>query len=277
MKKIQFNDSELLYPVGLGTWQMGEINSNKQNELNTIFHAIDSGIQLIDTAEMYGEGKTELLLKEVVKKKRNEIFLVSKFYPMNASKNKLKNALENSLSRLGTDWLDLYLLHWPSNTPFDEIIESINIFKKSGKIRYFGVSNYSYDELKNIENFIQNKSVVTNQVYYSLNNRGIEFDLLPYTQSKDCVTMAYSPFDQGEIFKNKKFMKLCDEFDFEPAAAVVKFLLNKDYVLPIPKTSNLKNLKKMLNDLEKNLTKEYLESLSEIFPTPRRKSPLAII
>ena len=256
MKKIQFNDSELLYPVGLGTWQMGEINSNKQNELNTIFHAIDSGIQLIDTAEMYGDGKTELLLKEVVKQKRNKIFLVSKFYPMNASKNKLKNALENSLSRLGTEWLDLYLLHWPSNTPFDEIIESINIFKKSGKIRYFGVSNYSYDELKNIENFIDNKSVVTNQVYYSLNNRGIEFDLLPYTQSKDCVTMAYSPFDQGEIFKNKKFLKLCDEFDFEPAAVVIKFLLNKDNVLPIPKTSNLKNLKKMLNDLEKNLTNE---------------------
>ena len=123
MKKIQFNDSELLYPVGLGTWQMGEITSNKQNELNTIFYAIDSGIQLIDTAEMYGEGKTELLLKEVVKQKRNKIFLVSKFYPMNASKNKLKNALENSLSRLGTEWLDLYLLHWPSNTSFDEIIE----------------------------------------------------------------------------------------------------------------------------------------------------------
>jgi len=277
MKKIQFDDSELLYPVGLGTWQMGEFNSNRQNELNTIFHAIDSGIQLIDTAEMYGDGKTELLLKEVLKKKRNKIFLVSKFYPMNASKNKLKNALENSLSRLGTDWLDLYLLHWPSNTPFNEIIESINIFKKSGKIRYFGVSNYSYDELKNIENFIQNKSVVTNQVYYSLSNRGIEFDLLPYTQSKDCVTMAYSPFDQGEIFKNKKFLKLCDEFDFEPATVAIKFLLNKDNVLPIPKISNLKNLKKMLNDLEKNLTNEYLESLSEIFPTPIRKSPLAII
>ena len=277
MKKIQFNDSELLYPVGLGTWQMGENNSNKQNELDTIFHAIDSGIQLIDTAEMYGDGKTELLLKEVVKKKRNKIFLVSKFYPMNASKNKLKNALENSLSRLGTDWLDLYLLHWPSTTRFDEIIESINIFKNSGKIRYFGVSNYSYDELKNIENFIQNKSVVTNQVYYSLKNRGIEFDLLPYTQSKDCVTMAYSPFDQGEIFKNKKFLELCDEFNFEPAAVVIKFLLNKDNVLPIPKISNLKNLKKMLNDLEKNLTNEYIESLSEIFPTPIRKSPLAII
>jgi len=277
MKKIQFYDSEPLYPVGLGTWQMGEITSNKQNELNTIFHAIDSGIQLIDTAEMYGEGKTELLLKEVVKQKRNKIFLVSKFYPMNAAKNKLKIALEHSLSRLGTDWLDLYLLHWPSITPFDEIIESVNIFKRSGKIRYFGVSNYNYDEFKSIENFIDNRSVITNQVYYSLNNRGIEFDLLPYTQGKNCVTMAYSPFDQGEIFKNKEFLKLCQEHNLDPAAAVIKFLLNKDFVLPIPKTSNLKNLKKMLKDLEKNLTYKFIERLSEIFPYPRKKSPLAII
>lgn len=256
---------------------MGEITTNKQNELNTIFHAIDSGIQLIDTAEMYGEGKTELLLKEVVKQKRNKIFLVSKFYPMNATKNKLRKALENSLKRLGTEWLDLYLLHWPSNTPFDEIIESINNFKKSGKIRYFGVSNYSYDEFKNIENFIDNRLVVTNQVYYSLNNRGIEFDLLPYSQHKKCLTMAYSPFDQGKIFKNRKFLKLCEEYDFEPASFVIKFLLNKDLVLPIPKTSNLKNFKKIIKDLEKNLTNDCLERFSEIFPSPRKKSPLAII
>ena len=131
--------------------------------------------------------------------------------------------------------------------------------------------------MKNIENFIDNRSVVTNQVYYSLNNRGIEFDLLPYSQVKNFVTMAYSPFDQGKIFKNRKFLKLCEEYDFEPASFVIKFLLNKDLVLPIPKTSNLKNFKKMFKDLEKNLTDDCLERFSEIFPNPIKKSPLAII
>src|SRR5579864_6523066 len=185
--------------LGLGTWHMGEAGSRGADVVNALRLGIDLGMTLIDTAEMYGEGGAEEVVAKAVAGRRQEIFLVSKVYPHNATRKGVVAACERSLKRLGTDHLDLYLLHWIGDVPFEETLAGFAELQRAGKIRSHGVSNFDAEEIARWYRSPDGNSVATNQVLYNLARRGIEFDLLPWCRKHKIPVMAYSPIDQGSL------------------------------------------------------------------------------
>lgn len=180
--------------LGQGTWYMGEKPKRKAEEIKALQLGIELGMKLIDTAEMYGNGDSERLVGEAIKGRRDDVFLVSKVYPHNSGMDKIKIACENSLKRLGTDHLDLYLLHWRGRVPLEETIEGMERLRKEGKILRWGVSNFDTDDMEELWNTPNGSNCSTNQVLYHLGSRGIDFDLLPWQRVHHMPIMAYSPW-----------------------------------------------------------------------------------
>ena len=202
MKSIALPSGEKVAALGLGTWRFGEDRALREEEIATVRLALDLGMTLIDTAEMYGEGLSESLIGEAIAGRRDQAFLVTKVYPHNASRKGAVSACERSLARLRTDRIDLYLLHWRGNVPFAETMEAFESLQRAGKIRHFGVSNFDLGDMQELSEVPGGQDVAVNQLLYNLTRRGIEFDLLPWLLAQDGVIAIPKTSNRARLREN---------------------------------------------------------------------------
>jgi len=268
-------DGIVMPTLGQGTWFMGESRAERKAEIAALQHGIGVGLTLIDTAEMYGDGGAEEVVGEAIAGQRKKIFLVSKVLPSNASSRGTIAACERSLRRMKTDYLDLYLLHWPGSYPLAETFAALNALQDAGKIRAWGVSNFDTADMIRAAKVDGGKNCV-NQVLYNLGSRGIEWDLLPWQRERNIATMAYSPLQQTQLLGNSGLQQLAQELGITPAQLALSWLLHQG-VIPIPKSSNLKRVAENRKAWDITLSTEVLKCLDAAFPPPKRKMPLDIL
>jgi len=277
MKIVTLPSGEKIPALGQGTWYMGDNRGTRAEEIATLQLGLDLGLKLIDTAEMYGEGKAEELIGQAIAGRRDQAFLVSKVYPHNASRKGTIAACERSLRRMRTDHIDLYLLHWRGNIPFSETLEGFSALRKAGRIRYFGVSNMDLDDMRELVSLPGGADVATNQLLYNLTRRGIEWDLLPWLRDKRIPVMAYSPIEQARLLSNPKLVDFTKRHGMSPAQAALAWLLAKDDVIAIPKTGRRERVKENIGALDHDLTAEQLDELDSLFPPPKKVTPLEML
>ena len=277
MKTVTLPCGERVPAFGLGGWNIGDNAATRAEEIATLRLGLDSGARLIDTAEMYGDGRSEQLIAEAIAGRRDEVFLVSKVYPRNASAKGLPAACERSLRRLNTDRIDLYLLHWRGNVPLAETLRAFMRLKQAGKIRHYGVSNLDLADMQALWQLPGGAGVAANQLLYNLARRGIEWDLLPWLRQRRVPLMAYSPLEQARLAGNRKLAGFAERHGMTPAQAALAWLLAKDDVIVIPKTGSRERLKQNLGALDHALTAAQLAELEQLFPPPTGASSLAML
>jgi len=263
--------------IGQGTWNMGERPSEARSEIESLRAGLDLGMTLIDTAEMYADGGAEKIVGEAIRGRRDEVFLVSKVYPWNASRTGTIEACERSLSRLGTDRIDLYLLHWRGDHPLADTVQAFEELKASGKIGAWGVSNFDTDDMEELLTVPAGGNVAANQVLYNLSRRGVEYDLLPWCQERRIPIMAYSPIEQGRILHHPELIRVAKAYQATPAQVALAFLLERDGVIVIPKTSNAARAAENRDAVSLDITDEDWAALDAAFPPPARKRPLEML
>ena len=263
--------------LGQGTWHMGDDRPKRKQEIAALRLGLDLGLSLIDTAEMYGSGASEELIGEAIAGRRDEVFLVSKVLPENATARGTVSACEKSLKRLGTDRLDLYLLHWRGSVPVAETLEGFAALVRAGKIRHWGVSNFDVDETMELWSLSGSDEAQTNQVLYNLSRRGIEFDLLPLLQRRRIPIMAYSPIEQGRLVKNGTLRDIAERHDATPAQVALAWVLRQAGVIAIPKAANEQHVRENRAALALRLSAEDLVALDLAFPPPGGPAPLEMI
>jgi diketogulonate reductase-like aldo/keto reductase len=277
MKTVRLPAGDRVPAFGQGTWMMGEDAAKRQAELATLRRGIELGATLIDTAEMYGDGKAEELVGRAIAGCRDDIFLVSKVYPHNATRRGAVAACERSLKRLATDRLDLYLLHWRGSVPLKETLDAFAKLRDAGKIRHYGVSNLDLADMQELSALPGGADVQTDQVLYNLTRRGIEWDLLPWLRTREIAVMAYSPIEQGRLLRNRGLVDFARQLGATPAQIALAWLLRNDNVIVIPKASNPARLEENLAALELTLTPEQLAEIDRIFPPPRSPQALQML
>ncbi|MEO1673268.1 MAG: aldo/keto reductase [Cyanobacteria bacterium J06631_2] len=276
MKTLPLLSGKEIPILGQGTWRMGEKASQKQAEIAALQLGLDLGMTLIDTAEMYGEGGAEKIVAQAIAGRRLEVYLVSKFYPQNASYDGVIAACDRSLARLKTDYLDLYLLHWRGSIPLSETLAGLQHLQQSGKILDYGVSNFDTDDMAKAESLAGGKAIATNQVLYNLKRRGIEWDLLPWCKQRNIPIMAYSPVEQRAFVRESKLDQIAAKHNASPTQIALSWLLHQDNIISIPKATNLKHVEENRAALEIRLTPEDLQELDLAFKPPSRKMSLAV-
>jgi len=260
--------------IGQGTWRMGEDRSAHKREVAALRQGIELGMTLIDSAEMYAEGGAETLVGEAIQGQRDQVFLVSKVYPHNASRKGIPQACERSLRRLDTDYIDLYLLHWRGQYPLEETVEAFERLREDGKIGRWGVSNFDLDDLHELAA----PTCATNQVLYNLEERGIEFDLLPWCQAQQLPVMAYCPIGQGGGMLAESALKhVAERHAATPAQVALAWLLRKDGVIAIPKAVQPEHVRLNAEAAQLKLDAADLEALDHAFRAPQRKQRLAMV
>ncbi|MDI5920741.1 aldo/keto reductase [Halomonas sp. LR5S13] len=272
--------------IGQGTWYMGEGLAPRRDEARALQHGLAQGLTLIDTAEMYGDGGAEEVVGEALAGRRDEAFLVSKVYPWNAGRDSAIAACEASLARLGTDHLDLYLLHWPGNIPLEETLEAFERLQEAGKIRRFGVSNFDVDEMAALTALPGGAACAVNQVLYHLGSRGIEHSLLPWQRQRGIPTMAYCPLAQAgslrrDLLGHPEVKAVADELGITPTQLLLAWAIRpidgtRD-VIAIPKATRLAHVEQNAAALAVELDTDSLARLDAAFPAPDRKTPLDIV
>ncbi len=276
MKMIRLPDGTAVPALGQGSWMMAEDRRRRADEMNALREGVDLGLTLIDTAEMYADGESERLVGEAIAGRRDDIFLVSKAYPQNASRDRLPSACEASLARLGTDRLDLYLLHWRGGVPLAETVEAMERLVEEGKILRWGVSNLDTDDLEELV-ASGGAACATDQILYNLTRRGPEHDLLPWLAERGIPTMAYSPVEQGRLVAHPGLRTLADELGVTPAQMALAWLLAQDDVVAIPKAGRATHVRDNRAAADLTLDAEVLGRLDEIFPRPEGRVPLEIL
>lgn len=263
--------------LGMGTWQMGERSRQQQQEREALRYGLDLGLSLIDTAEMYGEGGAEEVIAPVIASRRSNVFLVSKVYPHNASRQGTIAACERSLKRLNTDYLDLYLLHWRGSIPLAETLEAFQALQQAGKIRSYGVSNFDLADMEAASQLPGGNAIVTNQVLYNLMRRGIEWDLLPWCRQRRVPIMAYSPIEQGRLLNHPVLRHMAQERHVTTAQIVIAWLLHQENVIVIPKSSRIDHVEQNYAALNLKLNVDELAKLDQAFPAPTQAVPLQML
>ena len=277
MKTVTLPSGESVPALGMGTWQMAGDRGRRTEEIAALRLGLDRGLTLIDTAEMYGEGAAEELVAEAIAGRRGEVFLVSKVYPHNASRQGTVAACERSLKRLKTDRLDLYLLHWPGSVPIGDTVAAFAELQQAGKIRHYGVSNFDAADMAELWTAPGGAAAATNQVLYNLSRRGIEWNLLPWCRERRVPIMAYSPIEQGRLARDARLAAFARRHGLTATQAALGWLLAKDDVIVIPKTGRRERLQENLGALERPLTKPQLDELDDLFPPPSGARPLEMI
>jgi diketogulonate reductase-like aldo/keto reductase len=277
MKHVTLTCGEPVAALGQGTWRIGDDRARRREEIDCLRRGIDLGLTLIDTAEMYGEGLSEALVGEAIEGRRDEVFIVSKVYPQNASRRSMQIACENSLKRLGIDAIDMYLLHWQGDVPLAETVEAFEALRKAGKIRHWGVSNFDTDPMRGLHDVPAGAAVQTDQVLYNLGRRGIEWDLLPWLRERRIPVMAYSPLEEGRLVRRRGLVEFAKNHGMTPAQVAIAWLLARDGVIVIPKTGNRKRLEENALALVHPLTRVQLQELDALFPPPKGPSPLEMV
>ena len=277
MRTIPLSTDESIPVLGQGTWHIGDVPARRSEEIATLRLGLDLGMTLIDTAEMYGGGASEAVVAEAIAGRRDEVFLVSKVLPENATHRGTLAACEASLRRLRTDRLDLYLLHWRGMVPLAETIGAFQELVRAGKIRYFGVSNFDVGDLEELWALDHGSNAVTNQVLYNLMRRGIEWDLLPWCRMRSIPVMAYSPFEQGDMLDAGVLKTVAQRHDASPAQIALAWILHQDGVMTIPKAGNETHLRENRAALDLTLSDEDMADLDRAFPPPGGPSDLAML
>ena len=277
MKTLRLPSGRSIPVLGLGTWQMGEDARQRTTEVSALRHGLDLGMTLIDTAEMYAEGGAEEVIAEVIADRRSSVFLVSKVYPHNASRQGAIAACERSLKRLKTDYLDLYLLHWRGSIPLTETLDAFQTLKQAGKIRDYGVSNFDLADMQSAMTLNGGSGIATNQVLYNLMRRGIEWDLLPWCRQQGIPIMAYSPIEQGRLLNQRQLKSIAQNRGVTPAQVAIAWLLHQDNVIVIPKASQIAHVEQNRAALDLQLTTEELDTLNAAFPPPSKPTGLEML
>lgn len=264
--------------VGQGTWTIGDDASKRQQEIAALQRGVELGMTLIDTAEMYGDGRSETLVGEAIAPMRHEVLLVSKVLPSNASRKGTTAACEASLKRLGTDHLDLYLLHWPGRTPIEETVAAFEQLRADGKILSWGVSNFDVDLLERLYAVTDGARCAANQVLYNPEYRGIEFDLLPWCFDRKLPVMAYSPVGQGgDLLSSRALAAVARRHTVTPAQVALAWGLRQANVCVIPKAGSVQHVEENAAAAALELTPQDLAEIDAAYPAPRRKISLAML
>jgi len=260
--------------IGQGTWYMGEDPSRRAAEVAALQHGIEQGLSLIDSAEMYAEGGAESVVGAAIAGRRDKVYLVSKVYPHNASRRGVPAACERSLQRLGTDCIDLYLLHWRGQYPLEETVEAFERLIEQGKIRRWGVSNFDLDDLHELAS----PACATNQVLYNPAERGIEFDLLPWAREQALPIMAYCPLAQaGRLLRHPALAQVAERHGATPAQVSLAWVTRTDGVIAIPKAVSPEHVRLNAEAAELVLSEDDLRLIDQAFPAPSRKQRLAMV
>jgi diketogulonate reductase-like aldo/keto reductase len=268
---------ERIAQLGQGTWQMAVDDRRRDTEVAALRHGIDLGLTLIDTAEMYGEGRAEELVADAVAGRRNDVFIVSKVYPHNASRDGVVAACERSLKRLRTDRIDLYLLHWMGRHPLAETVAGFEALSRDGKIRHWGVSNLDADDMDSLSKVSGGERVATNQVLYNLTRRSAEWALLPWQRARGIPLMAYSPVEQARLIENRKLVDFARAHGATPAQVALAWLLAKPDVIVIPKAGRIDHVEENAAALGLKLDSAQLSELDRLFPAPSSATPIDML
>jgi diketogulonate reductase-like aldo/keto reductase len=265
--------------LGQGAWRIGEDRRKRAEELLALNVGLDLGLNLIDTAEMYGNGLSEELIAGVITGRREQVYLVSKVLPENASRRGTIAACERSLKRLQTDYLDLYLLHWRGSVPLQDTLEAFMALRERGSIRHFGVSNFDVADLEETAALPGGENVATNQVLYNLEQRGIEWSLLPWCRERAMPVMAYSPLssDSHRLRRHPVLKAMAARLGATPSRIALAWLLRQPEIVVIPKASSEAHVRDNHAALALDLKAEELAELDRTFPPPKRAAPLAMI
>lgn len=277
MRTTTLPDGEPVPVLGQGTWGMGERAAQRAAEVRALRLGLDRGMSLIDTAEMYGEGGAEEVVGEAIAGRRDEVFLVSKVYPHNASRQGAVAACERSLTRLGTDRIDLYLLHWRGRYPLAETVGAFERLRQDGKIRHWGVSNLDADEMEELSCVPEGRRCATDQVLYNLSRRGVEWDLLPWCRTRGMPVMAYSPIEQGRLPTKGVLAEIGRRHGHTPFQIALAWVLAQPGVIAIPKASRGEHVEANAGAVDLPLTAADLAEIDRQFPAPTRKQPLAML
>jgi diketogulonate reductase-like aldo/keto reductase len=263
--------------MGLGTWYLGERPARRAAELAALRLGLDRGLSLIDTAEMYGDGAAETLVGEAVAGRRDEVFLVSKVLPSHATYDGTLEACRRSLRRLGTDRLDLYLLHWRGHVPLEQTVRAFEELVRLGLIRFWGVSNFDVDDLAELLAVPGGGAVQANQVLYNLTRRGIEYDLLPTMREHGIPAMAYSPIEQGRLLDHPTIQAVADRRGATAAQVGLSWVTSRRDVTAIPRAGTPEHLQENRAAVDLRLDDQDLRLLDEAFPPPRGPQPLEML
>ena len=281
MRKVKLLGGEDIPILGLGTWLMGEFPSQFEREINAVRYAIECGIRLIDTAEMYANGGAEKVVGEALKglsgAQREDIFIVSKVLPSNAHFEGVIEACERSLCRLGVASIDLYLLHWRGPSPFQETLDAFAALQASGKIRYFGVSNFDASDMNEWYRCNGGGTLTTNQILYNLSRRGVEWDTIPLCKDRGVPVMAYSPLEQGRLQDSLVLSRLAKRHGVAPLQIALAWVLAQENVITIPKAVNHEHIAQNIAALEITLDTDDHALLDANFAPPSGPSPLEIL
>lgn len=273
-RKVEARGGLTMPALGLGTWHMGESRGRRAEEVAALQLGLDLGMTLIDTAEMYADA--ELVVAEAMRGRRDEVFLVTKVLPSNASRKGTIRACEKSLKRLETECIDLYLLHWQGSYPIEETLEAFDALVGQGKIRHYGVSNFDTTAMEDVAAGPLGGAVGVNQVLYNLAQRGIEWDLLPWSAERQVSIMAYSPLDEGRLLDEPTLEVVARRHDTTPGVVAVAWTLRHPLVVSIPKASDPDHVRANAQALDLRFTEEDLADLDAAFPPPTRAEGLAI-
>ena len=280
---VPLSGSRQLPSLGLGTWRMGESTARRKSETAAVRLALDMGWRVIDTAEMYGDGGAEEIVGDAVgatlragSVTRDELFVVSKVYPHNATARGTAAACERSLARLGLDHLDAYLLHWRGSVVLAETVDALEDLQSRGRIRSWGVSNFDLADMQELLALPGGERCVTNQIYYSLGSRGPGFELVPWLQARGIMTMAYSPIDQGALARSGALARIAARRGVTPAQLALAWLTGQAGVMAIPKAASEAHLRENLASQELVLTDADRAEIDAAFPPPGRASALAM-
>jgi diketogulonate reductase-like aldo/keto reductase len=282
MKAFHLPSGHRVASLGQGTWAIGDDRATRRAEIAALRTGLDLGLQVIDTAEMYGDGRSEELIAEAIAGRRDEAYLVSKVLPRNASRRGTIEACKRSLKRLATDYLDLYLLHWRESRPLEETLEAFVELKEKGLIRDYGVSNFDRDDMEEARALRGGDAIAANQVLYNLQRRGSEWDLQPWCADHAVWIMAYTPLgnsgrDQRAMLADATVKKIAERHDATPAKIALAWLLQRDNVVTIPKAGTEKHVCENRGALDLKLSASDLAELDAEFPPPRRKIPLEML
>jgi diketogulonate reductase-like aldo/keto reductase len=256
---------------------MAEGKHPMNEEISALRTGLDFGMTLIDTAEMYANGGAEQLVGEAIDGRRDEVFLVTKVLPENASRSGTIAACERSLNRLKTNRIDLYLLHWRGSIPLEQTVQAFEELVESGKIRYWGVSNFDVSDLQELFRLKGGGYTATDQVLYNLTRRGIEYDLLPWCVQRSIPVMAYSPVEQGRLLEHPVLRHIARQHKVTTAQVALAWVLRQDKVIAIPRAGVPAHVRENRGALDVRLSKQELADLDRAFPPPTHKRPLEML
>ena len=277
LPQVTLPSGEQVPAFGQGTWHMGEDRRRAAAEAAALRLGIELGMTLIDTAEMYGNGRAEEIVAEAVQGERDRLFIVSKVLPYNASQKGVVEACERSLKRLKTDRIDLYLLHWRGAVPLADTLAGFARLQRDGKIRHHGVSNFDLDDMKEWVGLAGGATVAANQILYNLTRRGPEFELIPWCRERQIAIMAYTPLGQGRMLQDKALAEVAAWHGASPAQVALAWLLRRDGMMVIPKATQPEHVRDNRGALDLRLTADDLTVIDRAFPPPKGRSALGML